>query len=1145
MPETISKELSLVSSHSSLGQSSPQTEMKDQENDVPTISSFRVFEPSELPIRVIPTVQKAMLAFQSIICIFDHKQLSMTAGDLLQALFPSFRVNVFWKSKSKSFLLDPHSGKSIAAEDSHGLVFKCFHEKQILLHDEKNSEELQYELNYKFDSIGGRLVSCICLPILDAMKNCVGVLQLLQTTEDENCLQLDKDQIAIIDTFSQYLGIAEINSRIHSESLTFVRKIRQIVRDVDFENALSNIITLICKILDCDRATLFMLDGSTLWIKAAKGLKDISFPASNSSIAGFVALGGVQLNIPDAYQDKRFNPSIDLKTGYRTRTILCTPVLDELGNCVAVMQAINKNKGAVFNRRDEYQLKVLGSIVSTVLRNISIYTVAKNSSFKLNALLQLTKALNSQSTLTSLIREMMVQAKNLVNSDKCTVFLLDTKTDELWSKMSEEDEEIRFPASAGIAGHVAKKVEMLNIPDAYKDSRFNRKIDIEMNYRTKSILCAPIVNQNGVSIGCIQAINKMTAERFDRQDEELIKAFGSQAAISIEASRAQSKLEELQKFFKSNQSHSSSNLMIELTSEGRITSVGPSELFETLSIVKEKVINRTYKYWLGEKNDDVVLRIERIFKNPHCVFLSAYQYVNDDGDIISMNINIVPETYTDLVNNVLISKVHIVFSNIIQQKQTMTTLGAFETAKTKTMIDFSLNGLPPLDEKDSVFVVCFRRTSGGFTHGEQLTEDLVKNIYSNKGYIHRITGECIFGVFGVPICTGLELTNILMASKSLNERETLIGEISGGVDTSEPGEGSAAELFLGVIRCDSQMESQHKLEMSYIVSNDMLEESLWISNIAEQFGRHILVEERAVENYRSRGKEENFSFRELGSFAYFPKDYQTSFNAENQEIVISPVGDSTKVIPVKNFLNYYRRRLFAVYYAVTSEYIRMEPVFNRGLNAFHQCKWKTAFVHFRQLLSGTNDNIIRFYMVKTKFFSEKRCFFNDEWKGLYANDIEEFLPLFLEAYGVEEVNQQEIFVVRRTTQMTTKRKGQDTTRLSFVGPRMVTGADGASSVETTTDGGTSAAQQRLSQASGPLLDHIQEDDIQSVVDASDGDGKDDLGGGRSTPAMSRRSVTEVFESRGADLMTRLSQHKRNAMTRLPSVHSMNESLMEG
>ena len=50
----------------------------------------------------------------------------------------------------------------------------------------------------------------------------------------------------------------------------------------------------------------------------------------------------------------------------------------------------------------------------------------------------------------------------------------------------------RFPISKGIAGYVASTAEVLNISDPYRDTRFNREVDVKTGYITKSILCVPV-----------------------------------------------------------------------------------------------------------------------------------------------------------------------------------------------------------------------------------------------------------------------------------------------------------------------------------------------------------------------------------------------------------------------------------------------------------------------------------------------------------------------------------------------------------------------------------------------------------------------------------------------------------------------------
>jgi serine phosphatase RsbU (regulator of sigma subunit) len=100
-----------------------------------------------------------------------------------------------------------------------------------------------------------------------------------------------------------------------------------------------------------------------------------------------------------------------------------------------------------------------------------------------------------------------------------------------------DSKEIRFPVGVGIAGDVAKTLKTVNIPDAYKDDRFNPAFDKETNYRTKSILCMPMLNNEGALVGVVQVLNKKDGSRFDDKDESLLEALSVQAGVAIQRAR--------------------------------------------------------------------------------------------------------------------------------------------------------------------------------------------------------------------------------------------------------------------------------------------------------------------------------------------------------------------------------------------------------------------------------------------------------------------------------------------------------------------------------------------------------------------------------------------------------------------------------
>ncbi len=154
---------------------------------------------------------------------------------------------------------------------------------------------------------------------------------------------------------------------------------------------------------------------------------------------------------------------------------------------------------------------------------------------KLMVLLEIGRRLASNMELDSLLDLIIKYATKVMEADRSSLFLVDKNTDELWSKIAQGADEIRFPVGKGIAGHVAKTGEIINIPDAYSDPRFNPEVDKKTGYRTKTILCVPLKNNDGEIVGVIQVLNKKGKADavFETEDEEILLALAGQAGVAI------------------------------------------------------------------------------------------------------------------------------------------------------------------------------------------------------------------------------------------------------------------------------------------------------------------------------------------------------------------------------------------------------------------------------------------------------------------------------------------------------------------------------------------------------------------------------------------------------------------------------------
>lgn len=157
----------------------------------------------------------------------------------------------------------------------------------------------------------------------------------------------------------------------------------------------------------------------------------------------------------------------------------------------------------------------------------------------MNSLLEVSKALGAEARLDSLLGVIVGKATEVMEAERSSIFIHDEASETLSIRVSEDlaQGQIRIPVGVGIAGHVARTREPLNVPDAYADPRFNPKFDRDTGFRTRSILCAPALTNDGRLIGVIQVLNKVGHTTFTAGDERLLAAFASIAGIALDRAR--------------------------------------------------------------------------------------------------------------------------------------------------------------------------------------------------------------------------------------------------------------------------------------------------------------------------------------------------------------------------------------------------------------------------------------------------------------------------------------------------------------------------------------------------------------------------------------------------------------------------------
>jgi len=156
--------------------------------------------------------------------------------------------------------------------------------------------------------------------------------------------------------------------------------------------------------------------------------------------------------------------------------------------------------------------------------------------------MEVSRSLMGAIDVKKLLSEILNKARIVMEADRASLFMIDHDRNEIYASVTLDGSEIRLPRGTGIIGYVADSGETVNIPDAYLDARFNRINDNKTGYRTRSILCEPIRNQNQEIIGAIQVLNKLDGSVFTPEDEEMLASFSAMAGVSLENARAYEEL---------------------------------------------------------------------------------------------------------------------------------------------------------------------------------------------------------------------------------------------------------------------------------------------------------------------------------------------------------------------------------------------------------------------------------------------------------------------------------------------------------------------------------------------------------------------------------------------------------------------------
>lgn len=461
---------------------------------------------------------------------------------------------------------------------------------------------------------GYRTCSLLCMPVWSPDGELLGVTQLINKKrpgqypeynpddwpEAPECFQdsFDPNSQKYMQIFNSQVGVALENARqftalkqqaenqpqnVVSQTLAMLNQVMDGQGFDDILDATLRSITLkLGKSLSADRTTIFLLDEekNEFWSIIAESEGDRSLELripADRGIVGEVAASKELINILyDFYDDPRSDTAKkqDQRNGYRTYTMLAVPLVNEQGGLVAVVQSINKLKRFYdrrlslsekidkegFTKADEDRFAENAALIRMILESFKSYHKTARGQRVAAALMAATRSVSQSSLeLEEILKRVMDAAKELMNADRSTLWLLDRENNQLWTKIPFENglmQEIRVEVGQGYAGKVAEMGIPLNIPFDlydYPDSETAKKTDRNTGYRTCSLLCMPISNPDGELIGVTQLINKKKSGdypdynpleeeevpdylqvSFDQSDQKYMQIFNNQVGVILQ-----------------------------------------------------------------------------------------------------------------------------------------------------------------------------------------------------------------------------------------------------------------------------------------------------------------------------------------------------------------------------------------------------------------------------------------------------------------------------------------------------------------------------------------------------------------------------------------------------------------------------------
>lgn len=564
-----------------------------------------------------------------------------------------------------------------------------------------------------------------------------------------------------------------------------------------------------------------------------------------------------------------------------------------------------------------------------------------------NKMMEVTSAMTAEIQLLPLLQKVMETVTEILDADRSTLFLYDTKTNELWSQVAEgfQLKEIRIPSNMGIAGSAFQSGETINIPNAYLDERFNKAIDKKTGYKTNSILCMQVKNKTNKAIGVVQVLNKESGS-FTEIDEKRLRALSTNAAIAIENSQLFDTVSKMKNY---------NEAMFASMRQGIITTD------ENMVVVKvnaraKKLLNIGYDF-VGLKlsavfagNEWVVDSVERVMKN----------YISDESLDASLQIGTNKLVSVNLSVEILHSKENedlgciLIFEDITVNKRLRSTMARFLTKElTDRLLEGSELSLGGTLQKATILFSDIR----GFTNfaernGPQETVSMLnqyftvmyEQIVNNSGMLDKYIGDAMMSVFGVPFSTDRDADNAVQTAIGMMKELDIFNKkrVESGDEPIRIGIGiNTGEVVSGNIGSDKRMD--------YTVIGDGVNLAARLEGSTKLYKVSVLISESTKDSLHDK-----YLLRELDWIRVKGKD---------EPIAIFEVVDAYEYGKVRTINENLEK-------------------FQEALGYYRKQEWEKGSDIFLQLVYNAQDPVSALFLERCRYFLDNPP--SKDWDGVWV-----------------------------------------------------------------------------------------------------------------------------------------------------------------